>query len=94
MCIFVACPSGTSTTPLSSTEYANTCFGTPDSSKADPETTTKNNCKCKDQCRADVTRNFAIEDSCNTEGGFFNQCGEGGMPPLTPKFDWCRYNYF
>ena len=86
LCI-LACPSGTSTAPLSSSQYANTCFGTPTSSKADPETTTKNNCKCQDQCRADMTRNFAIEDSCNTEGGFFGQCGEGIWPF---KYDWCR----
>ena len=82
-----ACPSGTQTPSMSSNEYANRCFGTPQSSKADPETTTKNDCKCIDQCRADVTRNFAIEDSCNTEGGLFNQCGEGMWPF---KYDWCR----
>ena len=83
------CPLGANTTPMSASKFASTCFGTSLAGKPDPETTTKHNCKCKDQCRADATRNFAEDDWCQTEGGFFRQCGEGSWPR---KYDWCRYS--
>ena len=78
---------GTSTPQVNANRFASMCFGDPSSGKADPETTTKHDCNCKGQCRSDVTRKFAEEDWCNTEGGLFTQCGEGMWPF---KYDWCR----